>query len=220
MKLTSEWGDYDSEFVRRRYNRLASFFVFFEWLFLLPPGIRKKAVRRLELKASNRVLEIGCGTGRNLALLREAVGPEGQVIGVDISEGMLMRAEQLCVRKNWHNVTLIRSDAAHYTSSEPVDAVLFSLSYATMPHHREVLGHAWEQLRPGGILAIMDAKLPSGMLGKLSRPFRPLLVWILKRTVLGNPHIVIPQELRELAGEIEVEEISFGTYFICRARKL
>ena len=44
MQLTGKWIDYDLSFIRRRYDQIAGFFVFFEWLFLLPPGIRGKAV--------------------------------------------------------------------------------------------------------------------------------------------------------------------------------
>jgi len=62
----NSWTEYDPQFVRRRYNRLASIYVFFEWLFWLPRGIRPRAVRRLKLKSGDRVLEVGCGTGRNL----------------------------------------------------------------------------------------------------------------------------------------------------------
>src|ERR687884_2265185 len=96
MSSIAKWVDYDTHFVRRRYNRLAKFFVLFEWLFLLPRNIRSKAVSRLELKRGSRVLEVGCGTGRNLALLLEAVGAEGKVYGVDLSEGMLTEAKELC----------------------------------------------------------------------------------------------------------------------------
>src|SRR5215210_9400938 len=110
MELKSSWTNYDVPFVRRRYNRLARFFVFFEWLFLLPPGIRKRAVSRLELKPGDHVLEVGCGTGRNLAPLVQAVGLEGQVYGVDLSEGMLAEARKLRARAGWRNVKLIRSD--------------------------------------------------------------------------------------------------------------
>lgn len=219
MQSISEWSDYDQHSVRARYNRLARFFVFFEWLFLLPPGIRQKAVERLELQPGDKVLEVGCGTGRNLAPLVAATGSEGRVYGVDISEGMLDKAEDLCKQKGWQNVTLIREDAVNYSVPEPVDAVLFSLSYATMSHHAEVLRQAWRQLRPGGHLVIMDAKLPSGMAGKLARLCLPLFVLVLKLTVLGNPYIVPAEELREVAGYVEVEELSMGTYFICRAKK-
>lgn len=216
MEPTTKWVDLDLSFIRRRYNRIAGFFVFFEWLFLLPPGIRRKAVRQLELKRGDRVLEIGCGTGRNLALLRDAVGSEGCIYGVDLSEGMLEKAETRCARRNWDNVRLVRSDAAEYTAPDPVDGVLFSLSYATLPHHREVLRHAWNQLRAGKYLVIMDAKVPPGLLGSLLLPYS---VWIMKRTVLGNPFIRPWDELRELTGDFEMREMLWGCYYICRGRK-
>jgi demethylmenaquinone methyltransferase/2-methoxy-6-polyprenyl-1,4-benzoquinol methylase len=214
--MMMKWIDYDVLFVERRYDSLARFFVFFEWLFWLPRNIRRQAVSRLQLKPGERVLEVGCGTGRNLSLLSEAVGPEGHIYGVDISEGMLAEARALCERQGWHNVTLRQSDAALYQVPEPVDAVLFSLSFATMPHHREVLRHAWKQLRPGGRLVIMDARLPSGIAGKL---LRPTTILTMKLTVLGNPDIRPWDELRELTDDLDYEEMQLGTYYICRGRK-
>lgn len=216
MESIAKWYDYDSPSVRQRYNRLARFFVFFEWFFLLPRGIRRRAVRRLELKPGARVLEVGCGTGRNLTHLVQAVGAAGHVYGVDLSEGMLREAEGLCARAGWRNVTLIQADAADYVLPEPVDGVIFSLSYAVIPQHREALRRAWEQLRPGGRVVIMDAKLPSGLLGKLLRPF---VVWVSRATVLGNPGIRPWDELRELTDEVSCEEIQFETYYICWGRK-
>ncbi|MBD0372541.1 MAG: class I SAM-dependent methyltransferase [Pyrinomonadaceae bacterium] len=219
MQSIINWRDYDAGFVRKRYNRLARIFVLFEWMFWLPGGIRKVAVERLDLPHGGRVLEIGCGTGRNLSLLAEAVGREGHVYGVDISEGMLGEARELCERKGYGNVTLVQSDAAQYAVPEKVDGVLFSLSYATMSHHKEVLRHAWNQLRAGGWLVIMDAKLPNGIPGKITRLCLPFFVLTLRLTVLGNPFIVPADELRAVASDVEYEEFSFGTYFICRAKK-
>ncbi|HJQ68994.1 MAG TPA: class I SAM-dependent methyltransferase [Blastocatellia bacterium] len=215
MQLSS-WSDLDPSFIRRRYNRIANIFPFFEWLFLLPPGIRKKAADRLQLLPGDRVLEIGCGTGRNLRLLREAVGPSGHVYGVDLSEGMLEKAKALRARHGWENVTLIRSDALNYTAPEEVDAVLFSLSYATIPHHKQVLGHAWNQLKPGKNLVIMDAKLPSGILGKLLLPYS---VWVMRKTVLGNPLMRPWEELHGLTREFSMEETLFGTYYVCCGKR-
>ena len=216
MERIAKWGDYDSPFIQRRYNRLARFFVLFEWLFLLPRGIRKLAVGRLELEPGARVLEVGCGTGRNLAHLFQAVGEQGHVYGVDLSEGMLQEAGELSANAEWRNVTLIQSDATAYALPELVDGVLFSLSYAVIPRHREALRRAWEHLRPGGYVVIMDAKLPSGFLGKLLHPF---VVWTSRATVLGNPDIHPWEELRELTDDIGCEELQFETYYICRGRK-
>jgi ubiquinone/menaquinone biosynthesis C-methylase UbiE len=216
MERIAKWGDYDSPFVRRRYDRLAKVFVLFEWLFLLPRGIRRRAADRLELKPGDRVLEVGCGTGRNLSHLVRAVGPRGHVYGVDLSEGMLREARALSSRAGWTNVTLIRADATDYTLPEPVDGAIFSLSYAVIPRHREALSRAWEHVRPGGHVVIMDAKLPSGFTGRLLHPF---VLWASRLTVLGNPDVRPWDELKELTDGVECEEVQFGTYYICRGRK-
>lgn len=212
----ANWIEYDTQFVRRRYNKLAPIYVAFEYVFLLPPGIRSRAVRTLDLKTGDRVLEVGCGTGRNLSCLVKAVGNSGQVYGVDLSEGMLARAMTLTARRKWQNVKLLHEDAAEYTLPEAVDGALFSLSYATMPHRQKVLRHAWNQLKPGGRLVIMDARIPEGIVGRI---YRPLLTSFLKLTVLGNPDIDILEDLRQLAGEIEVQNLFMDTYFIGRATK-
>ena len=210
------WIEYEPQVVRRRYDRLASIYVFFEWLFWLPRGIRPRAVTRLDLKAGDRVLEVGCGTGRNLPYLSQAVGPDGYVYGIDISEGMLAKAREACDKNGWTNVTLIRSDAAEYELPEAVDGAIFSLSYCTMRRRKQALRYAWQQLKPGGRLVMLDAKVLTGSIGRLTYP---LLSWILKLTVLGNPDVEELSDLRELSGQVEVEELQFGTYFIACVMK-
>src|SRR5947208_2937152 len=73
-----------------------------------------------------------------------------------------------------------------------------------MIQRREILRHAWEQLRPGSWLVIMDARIPKGMIGNL---YRPLAMWTLVRTVLGNPDVDILEDLRQLAGRIDVQGV-------------
>src|SRR5947208_10909974 len=85
-----------------------------------------------------------------------------------------------------------------------------------MIQRREILRHVWEQLRPGGKVVIMDARIPKGMIGNL---YRPLAMWTLERTVLGNPDVDILEDLRQLAGRIDVQELFLGTYFIGLATK-
>lgn len=50
------------------------------------------AVAELGLRAGDRVLDAGCGTGRALPALRDAVGPSGAVLGVDLTPAMLEAA--------------------------------------------------------------------------------------------------------------------------------
>ncbi len=209
--------NYEVDLIRRRYNRLASIYPLFNLVFFLPPGIRGRAVRRLDLKPGNKVLEVGCGTGRNLPHLVEAVGPAGEVFGVDCCEGMLAKARKLCEQHRWRNATLLQQDAAEMVLPGLVDGVLFSLCYSVMPKPREVLAQAWKYLSPNRHVVIMDGKLARGVWGKLSRP---LVILASEATVLGDPDEQPWEDLREFTPKIEVEEINFGTYYICRGTKL
>ncbi len=214
--MTCQWVDCDRNVVSQRYDRIAKLIIFFEWLLFLPRDLRRRAVVSLGLSRGDSVLEIGCGTGRNFSYLRAAVGPAGRIYGVDISPGMLRKAEDWCNANHWHNIELNECDAADYVAPEPLDGVLFSLSYNTMPHHLAVLHKAWKQLRPGGHLVIMDAKVPSGPGAKLILPFS---LWLMKHTMLGNPLIHPWEELASITEHFEMNECMFGSYYICRGMK-
>jgi ubiquinone/menaquinone biosynthesis C-methylase UbiE len=210
------WVDCERAFIARRYDRLAGLIGLFDWLLFVPAHLRRHAAARLALRPGDRVLEIGCGTGRNFPFLQDAVGPAGKIYGVDLSTGMLRRARELCRRRQWANIDLRQCDAADYVPPEPLDSILFGLSYNTMPHHRMVLRHAWKLLRPGGHIVIMDGKLPRGFGGKLVLPFG---LWLMKHTMLGNPFIKPWNELAALADEFTMDEFLFGSWYVCAGRK-
>lgn len=213
--MAYQWVDRDRDFVARRYDRIAGLIGFFDWLLFVPAKFRKRAAA-LTARPGDRVLEIGCGTGRNLAFLREAVGPAGHVYGVDLSQGMLDKARETCVAQGWTNVTLLQEDALEYRAPAPLDGVLFGLSYNTMPNHRAVLRNALTQLKPGGRVVIMDAKLPNLPAQRFTLRFS---VWLMKRTLLGNPYIKPWEHLAAVTDRFEIEDYLFGSYYICRGVK-
>jgi ubiquinone/menaquinone biosynthesis C-methylase UbiE len=214
--VSCRWVDRDRAFVARRYDRIAGLIALFDWVFFFPPHLRALAAERLAIGPGARVLEIGCGTGRNFPFLQRAVGPAGTVFGVDISAGMLAKARELCEREGWGNVDLTQSDAADYILPEPLDGILFGLSYNTMPHHFTVLRQAWKLLRPGGRIVIMDGKVPPGWMGQLTLPFG---LWLMKRTMLGNPFIKPWEHLSTLAESFAMEEFVFGSWYVCWGAK-
>lgn len=177
---------------------------------------RTCAAARSQLRDGDSVAEIGCGTGISLPYLADAVGPSGRVYGVDLSPGMLQRAQARCARQGRCNVELYECDVADFIAPAPLDGVLFSLSYNTMPHHRAVLGRAWKALRPGGRLVIMDARLPPGPSAKWLLPFS---LWLMKHTMLGNPLIEPWKELAALSDHFAMNKYLFGSYYICGAVK-
>ena len=162
------------------------------------------------------MLEVGCGTGRNLRYLQDAVGPGGYVFGVDLSDKMLARSLALRQKRAWKNVTLVRTDVLDYHAPRLLDAVLFSLSYSVMHNREQILAHAWSQLRAGGGVVIVDGKAMPGMVGRL---LHPLIVLEMKATVLGDPDHNACADLRALTSDVHVEEELFGAYFICQRRK-
>jgi ubiquinone/menaquinone biosynthesis C-methylase UbiE len=198
-----------------RYDRVARWYRFGEWTILLAPRFRRRTIARLGLKPGERVLEVGCGTGRNLRFLREAVGADGEVIGVDASAGMLAEAQMTISRRGWHNVQLVHEDAAKLALDEPVDVAYFSLSYSVLPDRDPVLDRAWEALRPGGRLVIMDAGIPSSALGRVLAPLAEVVATIFP----GDPYSTPWDDLSRLSSAVKTERFQLGLYFVCSVMK-
>lgn len=74
-------------------------------------ALRQKAVHALQLKAGSRVLDVGCGPGGSFPYLVEAVGPSGEVVGVEISPEVSINARRRIEANRWSNVQLVEGDA-------------------------------------------------------------------------------------------------------------
>lgn len=178
---------------------------------------RQKVVDVLRLAKGDRVVEIGCGTGRNFALLERAVGPDGAVIAVDVSAAMLARSRKRSARHGWSNVELVQSDAASYEFPARVDAVLSTYTLIAVPEYDRVIERACRALKDGKRCAVLDQKLPSGPASRLV----PLLN-ILSRP-LDYSRIVGERRLWESiqrhAGNVRVEEFYFGFVYLAVGEK-
>lgn len=161
-------------------------------------------------------MEVGCGTGRNLPLLVEAVGPSGRVLGVDLTSQMLERARALARDRGWANVHLWEADAGTWPVPGPVDAVLFSLCYSVMPEPSLVLRPLWEADRPGGRVVVLDGGTPPTARG---RSLSALMRTVGRFSVLGDPETRPWEDLRALSGDVTVEWSGLPIYFLCRAVK-
>ncbi len=205
--------------VAARFDRIAPIYPFFEWLFRVPQELRQRSVDLMGLHPGDRAISVGCGQGKSLPLLANAVGENGRVIGVDLSRGMLRRALRRCRDRGLRNVELVHSDINAHHSRIPWDAVLFSFSLTTFGDPRTVLLHSWKQLRPGGKLVVLDGQLPSSIPQWILRPCMPLIRTFLEATVLGDPDMPTLDVLRVLGAEVDVERTRSGTYFIARITK-
>lgn len=119
--------------------------------------IRECAIAALQLNPGDRVLDVACGTGLSLPLLRKRVGEAGHVFGFDHSAEMLALARDRAAREGWRNVTLIESAAQALSLPQPVDALLFHYTHDIL-RSPVALAHVLACARPGARVTIAGIK--------------------------------------------------------------
>ncbi|NED20043.1 class I SAM-dependent methyltransferase [Streptomyces sp. SID9913] len=110
------------------------------------------AVAALGLRAGDRVLDAGCGTGRALPPLRAAVGASGTVIGADLTPAMLHAAAR--AGRDGDGLLLLADVAALPLRAEVLDAVFAAGLVAHLPRPADTLRELARVVRPGGVLAL------------------------------------------------------------------
>jgi ubiquinone/menaquinone biosynthesis C-methylase UbiE len=108
------------------------------------------------LKRGDLVVDIGCGTGLNFVPLQEAVGPEGKIIGVDLTDAMLDQARQRISEHGWKNVELVQSDAGHYTFPDHVDGIISVFALSFIPDSASVIQNGSIALSPSRMWVVLD----------------------------------------------------------------
>ncbi|MFB8270677.1 MULTISPECIES: class I SAM-dependent methyltransferase [unclassified Streptomyces] len=127
------------------------------------------AVAELGLGTGDRVLDAGCGTGRALPALRDAVGPSGAVLGVDLTLAMLEAAARAGRDRAG---SLMLADVTRLpVRSGSLDAVFGSGLVAHLPQPKENLRELARVVRPGGLLALFH---PIGRAALAARQGREL----------------------------------------------
>ncbi len=127
------------------------------------------AVAELGLRAGDRVLDAGCGTGRALPPLRAAVGASGAVLGADLTPAMLREAVR--AGRDRDGQLLLADVAALPLRSRSLDAVFGAGLISHLGNPAENLRELARVVRPGGVLALFH---PIGRAALAARHGRPL----------------------------------------------
>lgn len=141
---------------------------------------RDRLIAEMGLKSGDRLVEIGCGTARNLVKIAKAY-PGVQLFGLDASSEMLRSAEDNIRRAGLSGrITLAHGYAenlspAMFGQSEAFDAALFSYSLSMIPDWRKAIAAANANLEPGGALHAVDFGDLTG-LGGIGRAV--MLFWL------------------------------------------
>lgn len=148
------------------YDRMAlSYDIIMSYLapsfsFGLEPFERWAWVKRLCVDKGARVLDVSTGTGRNLRFINRQVGPQGTVVAMDISNGMLAYAKMKMDKKRLKNVELQRANASLLPYKEnSFDAVIHVGGVNTFGDRAKALSEMVRVAKPKTRIVIVDEGL-------------------------------------------------------------
>jgi demethylmenaquinone methyltransferase/2-methoxy-6-polyprenyl-1,4-benzoquinol methylase len=162
------------------------------------------------------VVDIACGTGLNFPLIEQEIGPSGRVVGVDLTDAMLARAQHRIDTNGWSNISLVQADAGEFDFPDEVDAILSTYALTQVPECGEVIAHGARALSRGGRWIVLDLKAPGNAPGWLAqagaavvRPFASIDEWTARR-----PWEAIRAAMQETLADVSWTELVFGTAFL------
>ena len=197
------------ETARVRYDEVASRYDLTTRLLERP---RRMAVDALSLAPGQIALDIACGTGLNLGRLRQAVGPTGRVVGIDVSAGMLEVARARIAANGWENVELREADLAA-TDLPRADAALFSFTHDVL-RMPGVVARVADAVRGGGISATgVKYAIPAAF------PVNAAVRLIAPRFVTTREGLHQPWSyLARVSTSFSVRSLLFGSLYVASGR--
>jgi len=219
--MNNTWKEHIIRTYRKRaadYDFTANLYYLFgyrEWAY------RKIAVKALKLMPGDVVLELACGTGINFPLYQRYIGPEGRIIGVDITDAMLEQAQKRIDNNRWKNVVLFQQDAATYQPPLPVNAVISTYALSLFPGPEKVLKNITDSLLQKSRFVLLELQIPSfwpAWLGTvaltLMKPFAVTDEWANQR-----PWEMIKSTTKRLFNNVKLSERYFGLTYIISGEK-
>ncbi len=202
------------------YRKKAKHYDVTSWLYPAPGyphrAQRRLAIQALGLRAGDTVVDIACGTGLNFPLIEEVIGPDGWIVGVDLTDAMLAQAQDRIETNGWSNVSLVQADAASFDFPTEVNAIVSTYALTQVPECAEVIAHGSAALSLGGRWVVLDLKVPDNTPGWLAqlgtalvRRFASVDEWIMRR-----PWEAIRVAMQEELADLSWTELFFGTAFL------
>lgn len=168
---------------------------------------RDQLLDSMDVQPGERVLEVGCGTARNLIMLARS-NPRAEFFGLDASAAMLETASSKVEAAGVTNIALRTSLADSFTYDagfgleRPFDKIFFSYTISMIPTWKDSIENCLRNLRPGGDLFIVDFFDQ----GELPMTFRRFLKWWLSKF-----HVTFWPELMPYLHSLETNSTARAT---------
>ena len=173
-------------------------------------GYRQAVVEALPVRRGQVVLDVGCGTGLCHGPLRDKVGPQGGVVGIEESPDMVAVARKRIDQEGWRNVTVVQSPAEDAQIAPIADAALFCAVHDIL-QSPDALRNVLSKLHPG-------ARVAAGG-GKWAKPW--MVTLNLSVTMLHAPYVRSFEgfgrpwhHLEQLLEDVHVRELALGSGYI------
>jgi demethylmenaquinone methyltransferase/2-methoxy-6-polyprenyl-1,4-benzoquinol methylase len=171
---------------------------------------RQALVDALLLQPGQVVLDVGCGTGLCYGLLRDKVGPDGTVIGIEESPEMATVAREYIAREGWRNVMVVQTTAEDARLEETADAALFCAVHDILQSPR-ALRNVMATLCPGAWVAAGGGKWAAPLMVAVNSMVRMLHApYVRDFSGFERPW----RYLEHLVEDVQVKEMAFGGGFV------
>lgn len=139
------------------FDRLAELYELCVRPFSTPIFDEALAMMRTYLAPDSRVLDAGCGPGRELRRVAELV-PQGEVVGIDLAAGMVKVAHAAAHARGLANCAFIQADVGDLpqTFTGAFDLVYSCLAHHHYPDPAAAAASVLRSLRPGGVYCVVD----------------------------------------------------------------
>ncbi|NQT26069.1 class I SAM-dependent methyltransferase [candidate division KSB1 bacterium] len=120
-------------------------------------GFIRKAIKAMNIQDGDKILDLGCGTGRNACVMAKYLNGDGKITGMDVSSIMEKQFRKKCTQHQ--NVEFIRQRIDQpFDISEKFDKIFISFVIHGFPHQvrQTVLENVSKHLKPGGAFFMLD----------------------------------------------------------------
>ena len=171
---------------------------------------RRAVVEALPLRSGEVVLDVGCGTGLCCGLLRDKVGPEGGVVGIEESPEMAALARDHIASEGWDNVTVVQAQAEDAEIGLTADAALFCAVHDIL-QSPGALRNVMASLCPGAWVAAGGGKWAAPVMMAVNSMVRMLHApYVRSFSGFDRPW----RYLEHLVEDVQVREMAFGGGYV------